>query len=161
MAHHLAHPFDVPVLVELGVILVRVLDHLLDPNLLLSQLIAQIQDLLDGDGGIEHHLQHTALAVLYALGDLHLALAGQQRHRAHLAHVQAHRIVGRGVAVFFLFLHLGGPRGFGLGLFLGGHLARGQLVGPLHVGRGVHDLDALAAQGRQPIWSDEPMLSSM
>ena len=52
----LAHPIDVPVLIELDVILVRVPDHLPDPNLLLSQLVAQSQDLLDGDGGIEHHL---------------------------------------------------------------------------------------------------------
>ena len=45
----LAHPLDVPALIELGVILVGVLDHLLDPNLLLAQLVAQVQGLLDGD----------------------------------------------------------------------------------------------------------------
>ena len=35
-----------------------------------------------------------ALAVLDALGDLDLALAGEQRDRAHLAQVHAHRVVG-------------------------------------------------------------------
>ena len=34
------------------------------------------------------------LAALDALGDLDLALAGEERHRAHLAQVHAHRVVG-------------------------------------------------------------------
>ena len=145
----LAHPLDVPVLIELSVILVGVPDHLLDPNLLLSQPVAQIQGLLDGDTGIEHHLQHTALAVLHALGDLHLALAGQQRHRAHLAQVHAYRIVGLGVAV--LLLLLGGPDHFRLDLFLGGGFAQNRLLGPLWLGRGLHNFNALTAQGQQPV----------
>jgi len=74
----LAHPFDVPGLIELGIVLVRILDDFLDPDLLFSQLVAEIQDLLDGHAGVEHHLQHTTLAVLDAFGNLHLALAGQQ-----------------------------------------------------------------------------------
>ena len=45
--------------------------------------------LLDGDRAVEHGLEHLALAVLDALGDLDLALAGEQRDRAHLAQVHA------------------------------------------------------------------------
>src|SRR5207248_3576850 len=43
---------------------------------------------------------------LDALGDLHLALAGEQGDRAHLAQVHAHRIVGFGVCVLLLLLRL-------------------------------------------------------
>ena len=62
-------------------------------------------------GEFEHDLQHAPLAVLDALGDLDLALAGEQRHRPHLAQVHAHGIVGLGVAVvLFLLLDLDRPR---------------------------------------------------
>ena len=39
-------------------------------------------------------LDDRELAPLDALGDRHLALAGEQRHRAHLAQVHADRVVG-------------------------------------------------------------------
>ena len=42
----------------------------------------------------EMTLQHRLLAALDALGDLDLALAGEQRHRAHLAQVHADGVVG-------------------------------------------------------------------
>ena len=62
--------------------------------LLLAQLVAELEDLLDRDRRVEHDLQHAPLAVLDALGDLDLALAREQRDRAHLAQVHAHRVVG-------------------------------------------------------------------
>jgi hypothetical protein len=39
-------------------------------------------------------LDHVLQAILDALGDLDLALAREQLHRAHLAHVHAHRVGG-------------------------------------------------------------------
>jgi hypothetical protein len=42
----------------------------------------------------EIDLMTDELAALDALGDLDLALAGEQRHRAHLAQVHADRVVG-------------------------------------------------------------------
>ena len=110
-AAHLVDDLDdalgVPLLVELGVLLVDVADDLLDADLLLLELVAELEDLLDGDRRVEHDLQHAPLALLDALGDLDLALAGEQRDRAHLAQVHAHRVVGLRVAaveVLFLFL---------------------------------------------------------
>ena len=100
----LADTVDVPLLVELGVLLVDVPDDLLDADLVLAELVAQAEDLLDRDGGLQHHLQHAPVAVFDALGDLDLALAREQRDRPHLAHVRPHRIAGGGVAVGVLFL---------------------------------------------------------
>ncbi len=147
----LAHPFDVPRLIELGVVLVRVFDDFFDPNLLLSQLVAQIQDLLDGHAGVEHHLQHATLAVLDALGNLHLALAGEQGHRPHLAQVHAHGVVGLGVAVvLFLLLGLARARGLGGGARLFS-VRPVCLFGHPHLRGRVHDLDAFTTQGREPV----------
>jgi hypothetical protein len=49
---HLAHPLDVPILVEFAVVLVGVPDHLFDPNLPLAKFVAQVEDFGDGHGGI-------------------------------------------------------------------------------------------------------------
>ena len=118
----------------------------------LAQLVAQLEDLLDRDRRVEHDLQHAPLAVLDALGDLDLALAGEQRDRPHLAQVHAHRVVGLGVAVAsssssgssflastsLLFLLLGVRLGV-------------SLLGDLQLRRRIDDLDALAGEGRQPV----------
>ena len=94
----LADAVDVPLLVELGVLLVDVPDDLLDADLLLAQLVGEAEDLLDRDRRVQHDLQHAPIAVLDALGDLDLALAREQRDGPHLAHVHAHRIAGPGAS---------------------------------------------------------------
>ena len=58
------------------------------------QVLAQRHDLANHDGRTRDGLEHAHLAALDALGDLHLALAGEQRHGAHLAQVHAHRVIG-------------------------------------------------------------------
>ncbi len=94
----------------------------------------------DGLGVHRQGGEHLLQAVLDALGDLDLALAGEQLHRAHLAHVHAHRVGGAAG----LGLH-GGQRGGGLlgGILVGGDVfvaeqqvlhVRGHLVhGDAHV----------------------------
>src|SRR5207248_1782353 len=102
--HHLV---GATLLVEGLVVLVRrVADHFAHAHLALLQPLADLDDLLDRDAGVEHGVEHFLLAVLDALGDLHLALAGEQGDRAHLAQVHAHRIVGFGVCVLLLLLRL-------------------------------------------------------
>ena len=83
----------------------------------LRSLSPRLEDLLDRDRRVQHHLQDAPLAVLDALGDLDLALAREQRDRPHLAQVHAHRIVGLGVAVGVLLL-LGLVLRLGLGLLV-------------------------------------------
>ncbi len=58
------------------------------------QVFAQGHDLADHDGRTGDGLEHAHLPALDALGDLHLALAREQRNGAHLAQVHAHRVVG-------------------------------------------------------------------
>src|SRR6266851_711590 len=92
------------------------------------------------------------LPVLDALGDLDLALAGEQRNRAHLAQVHAHRVVGLGVGVLLL-LALGalGRRGLLLGLGLGG-LRLGRLgLGELDLVGLVDDGDVVVAEHRHHV----------
>ena len=109
---------------------------------------------LDGLVGPQHEIvgrrigrerpAHGVEAFLDALGDRDLALAGQQFHRAHLAHVHAHR-VGRAAE---LGVDGGGERcrGF-LGGFVVGHdrLAQQQCFGirRLLVHRNAHVVDHL------------------
>ena len=148
----LADALDVPLLIELGVLFVGVLDDLFDADLLLAQLVAELEDLLDRDRRIEHDLQHAPLAVLDPLGNFHLALAGEEGDRPHLAQVHAHRVVGLGVAVGVFFL----LRLFLLGLdllvflFLFG-LGFAAFAGHLDLRRRIDDLDALARERGQPV----------
>ena len=120
-----------------------------------AQLVAQAEDLLDRDGGLQHHLQHAPVALLDALGDLDLALAREQRDRPHLAQVGPHGIAGRGIAVsvvvvLVLGLDLGLGIGIGLAVGLGLFVVfrrglAGALLGRLGLRRGLDDVDALAA----------------
>src|SRR5471032_631529 len=115
----LHHLIGAPLLVEGLVVLVwRVADDLTHAHLALLETLADLDDLLDGDGRVQNRLENFLLAVLDALRDLHLALAGEERNRAHLAQVHAHRVVRLRVGVF-LFLALGTLGGRGLFGFLG------------------------------------------
>jgi hypothetical protein len=68
--------------------------HFLDVAHAALQVLAQATISRITMGEREMALSTRSLAALDALGDLHLALARQQRHRAHLAQVHAHRVVG-------------------------------------------------------------------
>ena len=100
----LADAIDVELLVELGLVLVDVLDDILDADLALAQALADLEELLDGDRAVEHGLEHLALAVLDALRDLDLALAGEQRDRAHLAQVHADGVARTRVRVLLVLV---------------------------------------------------------
>ncbi len=63
------------------------------PVVLLRQLV-EPQQLAQHHRVLAQRLVDQPLALLDALGDLHLALAVEQRHGAHLAQVHAHRVVG-------------------------------------------------------------------
>ena len=58
------------------------------------QLIPELDDLLGHQRRPGDRLDHRELAALDAPRNLHFALAGEQRHRAHLAQIHAHGIVG-------------------------------------------------------------------
>src|SRR6266498_293582 len=146
----LADAVDVPLLVELGILLVDVANDLLDADLPLAQLVGEPEDLLDRNRRVQHHLQHAPVAVLDPLGDLDLALTREQRDRPHLAHVHAHRIAGPrgGVGVLFLLglLRLDFDLGVGFGLRVVVLVGRG-----LALRRRLDDLDALVGERRKPV----------
>src|ERR1019366_9535334 len=58
------------------------------------QVLTNGNDLANHDGRARQRFQHPQLSALDALGELDFAFAGQQRDRAHLAQVHAHRVVG-------------------------------------------------------------------
>ena len=68
--------------------------HFLDVAHAALQILAQSGNLADHDRRAGDGFQHAHLAALNALGDLDLALAGEQRNRAHLAQIHADRVVG-------------------------------------------------------------------
>src|SRR6185437_8445027 len=144
----LADAIDVELLVELGLVLVDVLDDVLDADLALAQALADLEQFLDGDRAVEHGLQHLALAVLDALGDLDLALAGEQRDRAHLAQVHADGVARARVRVLLVLVDL-----FLLVLFTDAEaFALRRLIDDVGAAaaRAVDDLDAVIAERRQP-----------
>ena len=116
-------------------------DDFLDVADAAAQVFAQPDDLANHDRRTRDRLHHANLSALDALGDLDLALAGEQRHRTHLAQVHAHGVIrllkraGREVEldVFGLFA--------GLGLVL-------VAVAALAVAA---KLDALRVDGRQQV----------
>ena len=116
-------------------------DHqLADGALAGAQLIAGDEDALGDGGRARDRLDHRELAALDALGDRHLALAGEQRHRAHLAQVHADGIVG---------LVEGAGREVELGVVVRA-VAIEVLVAAVGLVR-VDDLDAGAAEGVEEI----------
>ena len=110
----------VVVLVQVG----KAVDHGVDDDLAFTDVGGHLQDLGDRGGAGADGFHHRHQAPFDALGDLDLALAREQLHGAHLAHVHAHRVGG--AAEFRID---GGQRRLGLflGLFLGG--GAGALVG--------------------------------
>ena len=58
------------------------------------QVLAQGENFANHDGRARKRLEHAHLPALDALGDFNFAFARKQRHRAHLAQVHAHRVVG-------------------------------------------------------------------
>jgi hypothetical protein len=78
----------------LGVRIDEAVDHLVDAHLVALDLAGQIEDLLHRGRTGGDRLHHVLESFLDALGDLDLALAREQFHRAHLAHVHAHRVGG-------------------------------------------------------------------
>ena len=75
--------------------LVGVAGHqLAQQTLVLLRQLVEAQQLAQHHRVLAQRLVDQPLALLDALGDLHLALAVEQRHGAHLAQVHAHRVVG-------------------------------------------------------------------
>ena len=92
-----------------------------------EQLLRQGQVLLGGEAEAVDDPARLRFGGLDALANLHLLLAGQQRHLAHLAQIHPHRVIQNIVAAaFLLVVGLGRPA-------------------PLHLG-GVDDLDLQVAQ---------------
>ena len=134
-------------LVEHGVLVLvlGVTNEILHADLLAAQLVAEIDDLADGDRAVEDGGQHAVLAVFDALGDLDLALAGEQRDGAHLAEVHPDRVVRlRVVARVFFVLAVAAD---GVGLLGFDVFFDEALRGDLDLGGAVDDLDVLVVEG--------------
>ncbi len=58
------------------------------------QPVPELDDVPGDERGARNRLDDRQLAALDAAGDLDFSLAGEQRHRAHLAEIHADRIVG-------------------------------------------------------------------
>ena len=80
-------------------------DDVAQEDLALVELVAPDDDGLEGERALAQPRDHGLAAGLDALGDGDLALARKQFHRAHLAEIHAHRVVGA----------LGGLLGLGFG----------------------------------------------
>jgi hypothetical protein len=132
------------------------IDDVAQEDLALDELVAPDDDRLEGQRALAEARDHRLAAGLDPLGDRDLALTGQELHRAHLAQVHPHGIVG---AVGRL-LGGGGDRDgarrrdlgdlAALGLLLlalGALLAGGRLVGLL----GLDDVDAHLGELRQHV----------
>ena len=68
--------------------------HFFDVAHAALEVFAQGHNLANHDGRARDGLEHAQLAALNALGDFDFAFAREQRNRAHLAQVHAHRVVG-------------------------------------------------------------------
>ena len=142
VAARLADFLDLPEDVDLAILdhlvgdLLVAEDHeLADGALAGAQLIADHEDALGNGRRAGDRLDDRELAALDALGDGDLALAGEQRHRAHLAEVHADGVVG---------LVERARREIELGAFLGA-VAIEVLVAAVRL-VGIDDLDARAAE---------------
>jgi hypothetical protein len=67
-------------------------DNSLDRAYAALQILANDQDLADDNRRARKRLQRPQLSALDALGNAHFPFAGEQRHCAHLAQVDARRI---------------------------------------------------------------------
>ncbi len=81
------------------IVLLDGLDHVLELDAVLAQLLADVDQLLDGNGHFHQGVEHVLLAELDLLGDHDFPVPVQQRHGAHLAQVHAHRIRAPGGVV--------------------------------------------------------------
>ncbi len=79
--------------VELGVVVLRVADDVLYPDLVLPELVAQVHDLAHGNRRVENCRQNGVLALLDALGNLDFPLAREKRDAPHLAQVHPNGVV--------------------------------------------------------------------
>ena len=111
-------------------------DDFLDVANASAQVFAETDDLANDDGRAGDGLHDAHLAALDTLGDLDLALAGEQGDGAHLAEVHADGVVGllegawREIELYVLGL----LAGFGLVLFaVAGELVAGEDVDSLGV----------------------------
>jgi hypothetical protein len=118
-------------LVELAVLLVGVADDLLDADLVLPELVAEVDDLADGDRAVQDGAEDGVLALLDALGDLDLALAGEERDAPHLPEVHPDRVVAlrvvRAVGLLLLLLAVGARDVLLLGVLLLDDAASGAI----------------------------------
>ncbi len=104
------------------------IDDVAQQHALLAQFLAPHHDGLERQRAFAQSADHRVAAGLDALGNGDLALARQQLHRAHLAQIHAHRVVGAIGRLFFgngsygsaglLGQFVGVFLGVGLGLFL-------------------------------------------
>ena len=80
--------------VEPGVIGGVEIDDVAQQDAAVADGVAPADHRAHGQGALAERLEDHVAAGLDALGDLDLALAGQQLDRAHLAQIHAHRVVG-------------------------------------------------------------------
>ena len=113
-------------------------EHFGQALLALGVLVILLEQELDRPREARQRGLHLAEAFLDALGDRDLALAGEQLHRAHLAHVHAHGIGG--AAHFGVDRAEHGDRFLGRGVVVGRDRRFGQQR--LGIGRNFVHLDA-------------------
>src|SRR5581483_11915646 len=83
------------------------IDDVAEEDFSVVELVAPDDDGLEGERALAQPGDHRLAAGLDALGDGDFAFAGEKLHRAHLAQIHAHGIVG---ALGRLFLFGGGER---------------------------------------------------
>src|SRR5262249_32763516 len=75
-------------------VLACVFAHFPPPELAGAKLVSDVQDLRHRQPASEQGPQDLLLALLDALGNLHLTLASEERNGAHFAQVETDRVVG-------------------------------------------------------------------
>ncbi len=117
-------------------------DHVGQADLAVLEALVLAQDFGDGLGVVAQGGEHLRLAVLDALGDQDLALAGEQFHGPHLAHVHTHRVGGpaelavdtcQGRRRFFSHVVIGRHGGVGDAHQQGIHVRRDLMDSDAHV----------------------------
>jgi len=93
VVQRLADAVGVPLLVEVGVLIVSVACHFCHANASLAQLCSDVENLVDGDRRAQHGFQDPVFRVLDTARQGHLAFAGQKRDRHHPSEVHPNRIV--------------------------------------------------------------------